>query len=225
MQESRFVSRMLWCAVLVLLVWGNACSSELVPEEPQGAYLLWRQALLRGDTEGVYEYLDQDTRKLLDERAEVLAAMSEDIARYLPQVDQRLARKQTGVVLRKQKGVKDGRALFNLLFTPDKLEMTPEIEVGLLISDLELNEAGDTAAIKTDGGDQFILVKEEDGIWRVTSWKKLCEERTQWILDNRSALEQTVQDLISEEQEEVGAVIDYLLAQEKKRQAAAPAKP
>lgn len=222
MRESRFITKALWCAALGLLVYSSACSGELVPEEPQGAYLLWRQALLRGDTEGVYEYLDEDTRKLLDERAKLLEDMSEDIARYLPQVDQRLARRQTGAVLRKQKGVKDGRALFSLLFTPDKLEITPEIEVGLLVSDLELNEAGDTAAIKTDGGDQFILVREEDGIWRVTSWKPLCEQRTQWILDNRSALEQTVQDLISEEQEEVGAVIDYLLAQEKKRQSAAP---
>lgn len=204
-----------WLVLAVLCAAG--CSGELLPEEPQGAYLLWRAALLKGDTEGVYEYLDQDTRKLLDERAAVLDAMSEDITRYLPLVDQRLARQQTGAVLLKEKGVKDGRKLFLLMFTPDQLKITPEIEVGSEVSDIELNEAGDTAAIKTDGGDQFILEREEDGVWRISSWKELCDQRTQWILDNRTALEQTVQDLITEEKEEVGAVIDYLLAQDKKR--------
>ncbi len=211
--------------LFLIVVMASSCSDELLPEEPEGAYLLWRQALINGDTEGVYNYLDKDTRKLLDERATTLSAMSDDIVRYLPQVDQRLARKQTGAVLLKEKDVQDGRKLFLFLFQPDKLDISPEIEVGTEISDIELNEAGDTAAIKTDGGDQFILVREEDQIWRLSSWKGLCDKRTQWILDNQSALEQTVQDLITEEQEEVGAVIDFLLAQEKKKQAATKPSP
>lgn len=210
-----------WFVVLVAVAsLGSSCSEELIPEEPEGAYLLWRKALLSGDTEGVYAYLDGSTHTLLDKRVQVLERMNEDIARYLPQVDQKLARNQTGVVLLEKHEIENGGGLFGVIFQPTKLEVTPEIEVGTLISSVEYNEAGDEAAIISDAGQEFRLKKESDGVWRITSWKGLCEDRTQWILDNQTALEQTVQDLINEEQEEIDAVIKFLLNKEKARAAA-----
>lgn len=211
--------------VALWVLWGAAvsvagCQEEYLPSEPDGAYMLWRQALLSGDIEGVYDLLDEDTHADLDERVGVMREMSEDILRYLPQVDQKLARQQTGVVLLNKHNIETGADLFKVLFKPDKLEVTPSIEVGTEISELTLNEAGDEAVIVVYSSQQFLMRKNQEGQWRVSSWKTLCLERTQWILDNRDALEQTVQDLINEEKEEVDAAIKFLLAEDKRRQAA-----
>lgn len=196
------------------------CQEEYRPDNPEGAYMLWRQALLSGDTAGVYGLLDEDTHAVLDERVEVMRVMSEDIVRYLPQVDQKLARRQTGVVLLNEHDIETGADLFQALFMPDKLEVTPSIEVGTEISEMTLNEAGDEAVIVVYSSQQFLMRRGQDGQWRVSSWRTLCLERTQWILDNRGALEQTVQDLINEEKEEVDAAIKFLLAEDKRRQGA-----
>ncbi len=204
---------LLLCALCAL----SACADELLPQEPDGAYLLWRQALISGDADGVYDLLDKDTKAIFDERVAVFDTMSDDIVRYLPQVDQKLARQQTGVVLQLDKEIQDGRALFKAIFDPGKLEVTPGLEVGTEISDLTINETGNEAAVVVYSGQQFVLRKEEDGIWRMASWRALSIERTQWILDNRDALEQTVQDLINEEKEETDAIIKFLLAEDKRR--------
>lgn len=212
-----------WAALGVLwvaAVFAVGCQEEYLPDNPEGAYMLWRQALLSGDTAGVYELLDEDTHKVLDERVEVMRVMSEDIVRYLPQVDQKLAREQTGVVLLRKHDMETGADLFEVLFEPDKLEVTPSVEVGTEISEMTLNEAGDEAVIVVYSSQQFLMRRGQDGRWRVSSWRTLCLERTQWILDNRDALEQTVQDLINEEKEEVDAAIKFLLAEDKRRQAA-----
>ena len=210
-----------WGLLLLCAAWTLGCEEELRPEEPKGAYLLWREALLQGDVDGVYKYLDQDTHKLLDERVTVLKELEGDISRYLPQVDQKIARKQTGaVLLRDHKDLEDGRALFGLIYQPGSLKITPEVRVGSEVSDVELNEAGDIASVVTYGGDQYYFKRESDSVWRTGAWLTLADERTRWVLDNQTALEQTVQDLISEEQEEIGAVIEHVLAEDKKRQQA-----
>ena len=187
------------------------CADDLDPRQPQGAYLIFRQALFTQDAETAWSYLDAGTQAVFEDRAKALDDMSEDIVRFLPQVDQRLARKQTGAELLKAKQITDGKALFILLFTPAAVPVTPEIEVGTQISSVEVNDAEDEAIIVTESGQQYRLVVEEDGVWRVSSWRDLAVERTKWILDNQTALTQTVQDLIAEEKEEVDRIIDFLV--------------
>jgi len=224
-----------------------SCSKELLPTEPEGAYMLWREAFIGPQCEGekeaveacrekrediIYDFLDKETHKVFDERVEVLKSMQDEIQRFLPQVDQKLAREQTGVVLLDMHGIEDGRGLFKALFKIENLKMTPEIEVGTEVSEVEINEEGTEAAIVVYAveepvnpgdeavGQQFLLRKEEEGLWRITSWRQMSIERTKWILDNRSALEQTVQDLINEEKAEVDVVIKYLLKEDKRRREA-----
>jgi hypothetical protein len=196
-----------------------SCSEEVVETEPEGAYIIWRQALFDGDEGRVYEQLDAQTKRVFQERFERLLLMSQDIQRYLPQADQKLAREQTGVVMLSRHGIKDGEGLFRALVELDKLEVSPEIEVGTEVSEVEINESGTEAAVVVYAGQQFVLRKEEEGRWRIASWHQLCSERTQWILDNSQVLEQTVQDLINEEKEETDAVIKYLLAEDRRRKA------
>ncbi len=220
-KQAKPLRAMTWAMCVVLL--GTAgCSDELRPDEPEGAYLLWRQALLEGDTKGVYQYLDKDTKAIFEERASQLQIMSEDIVRYLPQVDQKLARKQTGVELLKNENIIDGESLFLYLFRPKKLEVTPEIEIGTEPSDIIVDKEKGEAAIVTYAEQKYILKREDDKVWRIVSWSDQAEQSTKWVLDNRSALDQTVQDLINEEQEEIKAIITFLLKEEKRTKTKAP---
>ena len=197
----------------------SSCAEEVVATEPEGAYIIWRQALFDGDEDKVYDQLDDQTQKVFQDRVVLLGRMSQDIQRYLPQADQKLARQQTGVVMLSEHGIKDGRGLFKALIELDKLTVSPELEVGTEVSEVEVNESGTEAAVVVYAGQQFVLRKEEDAHWRIASWRQLSTERTQWILDNGLVLEQTVQDLINEEKEEVNAVIKYLLEEDKRSSA------
>jgi hypothetical protein len=210
-QSTQSIGRLLSVFMALLLLGSAGCADELDPKQPQGAYLIFRQALFAQDGEAAWDYLDAGTQAVFEDRAKILDSMSQDILRFLPQVDQRLARRQTGAELIKAKQVTDGKALFILLFTPAAVPVTPEIEVGTQISSVEVNDAEDEAIVVTESGQQYRLVLEEDGTWRVSSWRDLAIERTKWILDNQTALTQTVQDLIAEEKEEVDRIIDFLV--------------
>ncbi|MEO1273331.1 MAG: hypothetical protein AAFX99_35045, partial [Myxococcota bacterium] len=210
----------LWFALVTV-----GCQGELKPEEPDGAYLLFRQALLDQDTDTIYSFLNNKTKTVFDTRTVVLKDMSTKIDRFLPQVDQKLARSQTGVVLLKKHDIKDGKALFKHLFQSKAIEVTEGLQVGSGIrfpGGVEyLDEDKTQAVIVTWANDQYYLVLEEEGedkkIWRVASWLEDAEAKTQWIVTNQKNLDQTIQDLISEEKEEIDTVIKYLLAQEQKR--------
>jgi hypothetical protein len=214
LQQMRAVQRALFTVLLSLLLGGgvlSGCSDELDPTQPEGAYRIFRQGLLAGEADNVWECLDASTKGVFDERASTLTAMSDDIVRFLPTVDQKLARRQTGVEVLSTKGVSGGKSLFALLFVPGAVSVTPEIEVGMLVSSVELSTSKTEAIVVTQAGQQFRLAKEDDGHWRVSSWREFAVARTKWVLDNQTALQQTVEDLIAEEKEEVERIIDFLV--------------
>lgn len=216
-QHHPLARTLLTCGLLLALLATSACEEELLPQEPRGSYLLFRQAVFQGDADQVWEYLDKDTRDLFEQRYQTLIAMADQIVQFLPAVDQKLARQQTGVVLLAEHGIQSGKDLFKAVFKPKAIEITPEIEVGTEVSEMELNEAENEAVIVTYSGTVYRLVVEDDGIWRITNWRELVESRTQWVAGNQTALEQTVSDLINEEKEEVDKIIQFILAEEKKR--------
>ena len=76
---------------------------------------------------------------------------------------------------------------------------------------MEIRQSNVEAVVVTHSGQWFRLAKEEDGDWRVSSWREFAVTRTKWILDNQTALKQTVEDLIAEEKEEIERIIDFLV--------------
>ena len=181
--------------------------------------MLFRQALFSSEeasADTVYSYLSKDTKQVFEERVSMMNEMSEQIVRFLPQVDQKLARKQTGAVLLKEQKLTTGKDLFKLLYSADLIKPSDELEVGSEISDIEyLNDENTEAILVTYAKDEYRLVLEEDGVWRVASWREFAKARTAWISNNREILEQTIQELITEEKEEIDKVIAYLLEQGK----------
>ena len=204
-------------AICLVLVGTSSCKDEVILDEPAGGYMAFRDAVLETKAGEVYECLDKETKDVYETRLATLQAMDERISKFLPQVDRRLAREQTGVVLLKEKNLQSGKDLFVLLFQGDQIIRTEGLENGTAVSYVETNDTGKQAVVKTYANVQYHMVKEEDDVWRVAQWKELSEARTKWIVDNKSTLEQTVEDLINEEKEEVDKVIAFLLKEEKKR--------
>ncbi len=199
----------LLCALSMSL---SACSSELDPTRPEDAYLIFRDALLAGDAEAVWARADSTTHAYFQERQEQLVAMDEQIVRYMPQADHRLARRQSGVVLAQT--APDGRALFLKVFTPKALPNDEAYKLGSDVDTVNVTEDGDFAKVITRSGQEYFMARQKpDGQWYVMLPRSITslEQRMAWVAQNQSVLSQTVEELIAEERKEREAVIAELL--------------
>jgi hypothetical protein len=196
-------------AILGLLA---GCASELDPTEPEGAYYLFRDAMLQGDGEEVWKRTDAETHRYFQERYEDLVDMEETIEKFLPQTDHRIARKQSGAILLDE--VDDGRELFLKIFTPENIPDDQAIRIGSDIDELILAEDESAAKVVTRAGQEYVLTRDEESEkWRVMLVRssESIEESMGWVGQNESALQQTVEDLIAEERDKREAIIAELM--------------
>lgn len=200
-------------SVLVALAVG--CGDELDPTEPEGAYYIFRDALLKGDAETVWKRTDQTTKAYFQQRYEQLEEMDATIERYLPQTDHKIARKQSGTILLDQ--VDDGKELFMKVFQPEnlpKLSNKQAVKVGSDIDELKVAEDDSAAKVVTRAGQEYVLTPdkktEEWHVMLVRSSDKV-DASFGWLETNQSALQKTVEDLIAEEREKREAIIAELM--------------
>ena len=162
---------------------------------------MFRDALFEGDGPAVWARTDQSTRDYFDGQFARLVEMNEMIERYLPVTDHQLARNQAGVVLLNE--VDSGESLFLHLFDTDEFpESDQAVFHGSRVLEIQMTEEGDSAVIVTRGGDEFLLVRQDDGEWYVNlaDSGEFLAPVFAWLESNYDALEQTVEDLIAEEQ-------------------------
>jgi hypothetical protein len=201
-------------AGVMMLAFG--CSDELDSSEPEGAYYIFRNALIEGDAETVWERTDSESRAYFQQRYEHLVEMDETIQRYLPQTDHKIARKQSGAVLLDE--VKDGKQLFFKVFQPDKLAASEAIRIGSDLDELQVAEDDSAAKVVTRAGQEYVLThdaqSEEWHVMLVRSTDKV-DASFGWLTANQSALQQTVEDLIAEERTKREAVIAELMDKKK----------
>ncbi|QDG54187.1 hypothetical protein FIV42_26625 [Persicimonas caeni] len=197
-------------ATLVALAVG--CGDELDPTEPEGAYYIFRNALLKGDAETVWKRTDDTTKAYFQQRYEQLEEMDETIERYLPQTDHKIARKQSGTILLDE--VDGGKGLFMKVFQPKNLPDEQAIKVGSDIDELKVAEDDSAAKVVTRAGQEYVLKAdkktEEWHVMLVRSSDKV-DGAFGWLEANESALQQTVEDLIAEEREKREAIIAELM--------------
>ncbi len=195
-----------------LVAFASGCSSELDPSDPEGAYYIFRDALLEKDAQTVWERTDQETHAYYQARYNDLVEMDETIDRYLPQTDHKIARQQSGTVLLDE--IDDGKGLFLKTFVPDELPEEEAIKVGSDIDEIKLAEDESSAKIITRAGQEYVLTRDDKtDEWRVMLVRStdIVEKSFAWLDTNRSALQQTVEDLIAEEREKREAIIAELL--------------
>lgn len=192
----------------------SACSDKLDQTEPDGAYLLFRQALLAGDQAQLWSLCDSSTHKFFQDRYESLTAMEEDIVRYLPQADHRIAKRQSGAILTRE--LKDGKGLFFKVFQPKSLPESRAVALGSEIEEINMSEDKKSALVITKAGQKFYLTRTDDDSktpWLIILPKSVpeAEAAMKWVEQNQSALRQTVDDLISEERTQRETIIGELM--------------
>ncbi|MEM1347584.1 MAG: hypothetical protein AAGI01_03445 [Myxococcota bacterium] len=204
------------CFVVLGVMCAVGCADDKDPRTPEGAYLLFRDALLSENADMLWERCDKETHAYFQGRYEALVRMDATIEEYLPQADHRIARRQSGVVLLDE--VKNGRALFDKIFEPAKLPKDQAHMLGSEIKEVRVAEDSATAKVVTRGEQKYILVAQEVGEEKTKQWfVKLVQSTAavkvsmKWLDDNESALTQTVDDLIAEERERRETVIAELM--------------
>lgn len=210
------IRRTLVFAVLAMAVamMSVGCSSELEPSEPEDAYELFRIALLDGDGEEVWERTDDNTRQYFEDRYAALEEMDELIERYLPPVDHQLARSQSGAELLDE--LDSPEALFNHVFEFEAMADDDAVRLGSDPRQIQMAEDETSAVVLTRTEQEFVLVLQDDDLWYVNLVESgdFVDEAFAWLDQNEDALEQTVQDLIAEEQQLRETIIADLLDRE-----------
>ncbi len=199
-------------AAAVLLTLSTGCGGELDPTEPDGAYYIFRNALLKGDAQTVWKRCDSETHKYFDDRYDQLVDMDETIQKYLPQTDHRIARKQSGTILLDD--VHDGKGLFLKIFQPKNLPDKEAIKIGSDIDELKVAEDDTAAKVVTRAGQHYLLTHDDKSDqWYVMLVRSTdsVDKSMKWLGANQSALQQTVEDLIQEEREKREAIIADLM--------------
>lgn len=202
--------------LLLLMLMGAAlgCNSELDPTQPDGAYYLFRDALLAADGEGVWKYSDEATHLYFQERFEHLAEMDKTIDEFLPQTDHRIARQQSGAILLDE--INDGKGLFLKIFQAKPLAENEAIRIGSDIEELTVNKEGTAARVMTRAQQVYLLKKaDQSEQWHImlmeSETSKSIEKSLGWLDHNESALQQTVEDLVAEQRQEREAIIAELM--------------
>lgn len=208
---TRWLAAPLMASCVCLMVTQLGCSDELDPTAPGDAYLMFRDAMWAGDAEAVWARTDPETHAYFQQSYEDLTEMSETIERYLPQADHRLAKRQAGVILLRE--AEDGKGLFLKIFQPEKLPKDEAYKLGSDVAEVEVAEDESFAKIKTRGGREYYLTKGDDEQWYVMLHKSAKElgESMAWLESNKTALSQTVDDLIAEERKKREAIIAELM--------------
>ncbi|MEZ4462367.1 MAG: hypothetical protein R3E66_22110 [bacterium] len=205
---SRVLLLMLALSTLLL----SACGDKLDPSDPEGAFNLFKTAMLNGDRDTMWEHMAPSSREYFDAQLKRLHAMDEKIARYLPPTDHKLARTQAGSIL--TDSMTTGRQLFDKVVTPSGLPKDEKYLVGLTVEEIKVSEDEKTAAILTRGKQKVLLqYDEKNDRWDVMFVESFEPLKTamKWMDANENALNQTIDDLLSEERRKRETILAELM--------------
>lgn len=201
--------------LLLLVLLSLGCGKKMDPSDPEGAFNLFQDAMLNGQSEQMWELMAPSSHQYFDQQVERLRGMDEKIGRYLPPTDHRLARNQAGSILTDE--IKDGRGLFLKVFTPAQIPKDEPVLVGLQVEQVTMSEDKKSAAILTRGNQKVLLQYDDKAErWNIMFVESFEELKTamNWLDSNETALAQTIDDLISEEQRKRETLIAELLGYE-----------
>ncbi len=176
------------CATAVM-----SCGNGGGHTDAENAYNAFLSALQTAEPDQIWQLLSDDTRVILDGAIDSLEAMTTLIEQLQPS-DQLDARVRSGVELLDTASAPG--ALFERLVD---LSVMPPLDergryrAGLRVSDV-IQVAPDIVIITTRAGQEFEMVLQPDGGWRVREpFRGLLNEAVANLHDNRESLERAVQ--------------------------------
>lgn len=174
--------------VLVVAVLCAGCSEDVPITEPEGAWDAFSIALFAGDADGVWDLLAADTHARFGAAWEDLQAMDE-MLRYLQASERAEVRRAAGLhMLDSLEGPED---LFAWMFVGTSVPRGDRHLDGAAVAEIVVD--GDHCQVETRAGQQFELVREEDGVWRVAApLDAMFASRLDRIATNREHLRDTV---------------------------------
>lgn len=178
--------KILCTGALLAAVAAAACGSEPGPTEPEGAYLAFRQALLSGRPPELWSWISEDTKQIYRDALVDLDALSESV-RLLSPADRAVAYERTAVRLADV--VDSGEELFDELIRLENLVGDDRYAMGTEIEEIQVTESEERATVTTVAGQTFELVREEDGIWRVSSLQGFAREQLENIAESVTAVD------------------------------------
>jgi hypothetical protein len=181
------IALLLVCLCLWLGPLTVGCGSEPTPQEPEGGYLAFRDALLSGSSANLWDWITEDTKQLYQDAIADLQALTESVQLLSP-ADRAVAYERTAVRLAER--AQTGRQLFVEIVRIADLFGDERYRVGTDPDDVVLH-AGDPrrATVTTRAGQSFELVREDDGVWRVSSLATMARSQLQAIAENLSAVD------------------------------------
>ncbi len=170
----------------------GACAGEKPPTEPEGGLSVFAAALASGDETAIWGRLSPDTQLVCESALAALEATEQQIERLQPS-DQADARAATGTELVAE--LESPQALFELLTDPALL---PELDdkarhrTGMRAESI-VQVAEDTAIVVTRAGQEFEMIRGENGEWLVREpIYSLLTQATTPIHENRQRVEDAV---------------------------------
>jgi hypothetical protein len=168
-----------------------ACSSELDPKDPEGAYLMFREALLNGDEEALWEALSESTKQLFSDGYQDLLDLDVAIDQLAPE-DRTIARERTAARLLSR--VDGPKSLFLMIVRLENVAGEDRFRYGSAVDEVNVDEEAGEATVVTEAGTQIELVRQEDGIWRVRSLAPIIGDRLRVLSEDIDAVEATLAD-------------------------------
>ena len=187
-----------------------------IPVNLKALSQLFYQALANKDEAEVWEYLDVSTKKLFVDHYKSLLRTDKIIQDYFDPSEYKYLRQRTGTYLLKEANITSSEELYGFVFSLAGTKFEQDEEVGGTIDEMNYsNEEENIAEIQTRGGQRFVMVLEEDGVWRTASLYSLFEEALAPIKQSETEMIKFARTNLEEELNRRLAVIAYFESQVK----------
>lgn len=205
---------------IVLSYTAISCSTMGVvstdPNEPDGAYHLFLQALKNKDKAAVWDGIDSSSKVLFRDALASLIRMDRIIETYFDPVEHKYMRERTGTHILKDANIKTPADLFVYMYQPDALVFREDEEVGAQIDDDLIDEKNKRVVtlITKASGQQFVMMRESDNVWRTAGLRNVFHESLAPIAKSEAAMREYAKGNFDAEIERRREVIAYFRVQE-----------
>ncbi|MCL2326462.1 MAG: hypothetical protein FWC40_08230 [Proteobacteria bacterium] len=162
----------------------------------------------------VWDAIDAKSKLLFVEAYGSLARIDRIIETYFDPIEHKHMRERTGTNVLKENDIHNARDLFLFIFKPEALVFNDSTNSGLEYRGAT-SHSPSMVAIHTNSREQdFIMIRESDGIWRNASLRNIFESSLSPIFASENAMKEYAKGNLATEMERRKKVLDYFLIQQ-----------